>query len=408
MESQALRSLAEFPEQPCWLEPREDDPPASEMIAFPNALVHALSSAHGLRAMEPTPRFFNANAVDYDFDANAPEPIRWLEFLGARPLAKGSPIEHQLWADDPASIDCLQEWLGLMLVPVTKFQKIMALLGPKRAGKGTIIRILTKMTGKANVVGLQLRQFENQFGMQSLVGKLVGIVDDARLSSHGDTHAVAENLLSISGEGRFSIPRKYLSDWEGRLPTRLTILSNELPRIPDSSGALASRLLILRFTQSFADRENADLDDILAREIPSILLWALQGLDRLMKRGRFIQPESGMELKEDFEDLGSPIGTFVRERCVVEANESIPKSVLYDAWKQWCEANGRKEPGEISTFSRNLRSVIPNLGTKRPGTGEDRTRAFKGVSLLPAETETPPSELEAADFDHVVPPGVLY
>ena len=40
--------------------------------------------------------------------------------------------------------------------------------------------------------------------------------------------------------------RKYRDDWTGKLPTRFTILTNELPHRWDSSGAIASRFLVLR------------------------------------------------------------------------------------------------------------------------------------------------------------------
>ena len=51
-------------------------------------------------------------------------------------------------------------------------------------------------------------------------------------------------LLSISGEDTLTIDRKYREPWTGRLPTRFMILTNELPRFSDSSGALASRFVM--------------------------------------------------------------------------------------------------------------------------------------------------------------------
>ena len=54
-----------------------------------------------------------------------------------------------------------------------------------------------------------------------------------------------ERLLSISGEDTLTIDRKYRDPWTGRLPTRFMILTNELPRFTDSSGALASRFVDL-------------------------------------------------------------------------------------------------------------------------------------------------------------------
>jgi putative DNA primase/helicase len=48
---------------------------------------------------------------------------------------------------------------------------------------------------------------------------------------------------------------------------------------------------------------------------PGILNWALAGLDRLNKRGYLLQPASGCATVRKMEDLASPVGAFVRERC---------------------------------------------------------------------------------------------
>ena len=87
-------------------------------------------------SVPPSPRFFNAFALDYDFDPAAPAPVEWLAFLG------------QVWGDDPESIDCLQEWFGYLLTPDTRQQKILMMVGPKRSGRGTIARVLKALVGR--------------------------------------------------------------------------------------------------------------------------------------------------------------------------------------------------------------------------------------------------------------------
>jgi hypothetical protein len=89
------------------------------------------------------------------------------------------------------------------------------------------------------------------------------------------------------------------------------ILTNELPRIADASTALPSRFIILPLSKSFLGEEDHHLTDRLIAELPGILNWALDGWDRLIKRGRFLQPPSGLDLIEELEDLGSPVGAFV-------------------------------------------------------------------------------------------------
>ena len=53
--------------------------------------------------------------------------------------------------------------------------------------------------------------------------------------------------------------------------------------------------------------------------LPGILLWSIEGWRRLRQRGRFEQPESSRELIDGMADLSSPVGEFVRDRCMVGA-----------------------------------------------------------------------------------------
>src|SRR5690606_5800668 len=110
---------------------------------------------------------------------------------------------------------------------------------------------------------------------------------------------------------------KHLTSVTMKLPTRFTFLTNEVPHLSEASGALAGRFLILRFTQSFYGREDLDLTEKLLEELPGILQWAVEGWHLLRAAGRFQEPPSSRELHEEMEDAFSPIGAFVRDRCVI-------------------------------------------------------------------------------------------
>ena len=226
---------------------------------------------------------------------------------------------NDLWPDDPSSRDTLQEIIGSLLTPRTHLQKIFMLVGPKRSGKGTIGRVTRQLLGERNVCGPTLANMSEQFGLSILIGKSVAIIADARISGRTDTAVVTERLLSISGEDTLSIPRKFLPDWNGKLSTRFLLMTNELPRIEDVSGALTSRFIVLTLRQSFYGREDHGLFARFLPERPGILNWALDGWDRLYARGRFVQPASAADLIQQFEDLGSPIRAFLRDRCDVGA-----------------------------------------------------------------------------------------
>ena len=97
------------------------------------------------------------------------------------------------------------------------------------------------------------------FGLAPLIGKGVAIISDARLGGRADQHAIAERLLSITGEDTITVDRKYMFAWTGQLLVRFLVISNELPRLSDASGALMSRFIVLVLTHSFYGREDQTL-----------------------------------------------------------------------------------------------------------------------------------------------------
>ena len=183
---------------------------------------------------------------------------------------------------------------------------------------------------------------------------------------------------------RSTIDRKHIPAWTGRLRTRFTILTNELPRISDTSGALVGRLIVLVLVQSFFGREDPALTSRLLTELPGILNWALVGYRRLRERGYFIQPDSAREAVEDLEMLASPIKAFIKDRCHVGPGLTVSVELLFQTWRTWCDAVGRKESGTKQTFGRDLKAVIPSLRITRPRDGDDRYRVYEGIGLKEA------------------------
>ena len=146
-------------------------------------------------------------------------------------------------------------------------------------------------------------------------------------------------------------------------------------------AALASRFILLLLRESFYGREDQDLTRKLLQELPGILKWAIAGWARLNCRGRFQQPASGLEAIQQLEDLSSPIGAFVRERCEIGAAYSASVSDVFRAWTEWCATQGREHPGTSQTFGRDLRAAVPGLASARPRDGNERMRVYQGLRL---------------------------
>ena len=379
----ALRGICHLPASqaaPCWLRDGDGLNPL-ELLACQNGLLHIPTR----RLYPATPKLFTLNGIDIAYEPTAEAPHDWAAFLAS------------VWPDDQPAIDTLQETVGYYLTPDTGFQKVHLIVGPKRSGKGTIARILRRLIGDRNFCAPTLATFGRDFGKQVLIGKTLAVVSDARISARTDTAMVAEALLSISGEDHQTIPRKFLSDWNGRLGVRFLLLTNELPRVTDTSGAMVSRFIVLVMKQSFYGLEDLGLSERLATALPGILNWALEGRDRLYERGFFVQPPSAKQMVDEFENLSSPVGAFTRECCVEQAGMEVSQDDLFDAWRHWCDDNGREHSGTKQTFGRDLRAALPWLDDvqhrEKNEAGEvRRPRYWQGVGLKGERTSQPPAK----------------
>ena len=359
----ALRAAANVPatiESPAFLDELDRD--AGDYLALKNCILNVETR----EVTTHTPRFFNLGAADYDFDPTAMAPT-WERFLAS------------LFDDDLESCDTLEEILGLFLVRETKYQKIPLIVGPRRAGKGVVGRLIPKLIGRRRVATPTITSLGEPFGLQQLIGKTVAVIGDVRLKA--DAEEVAERLLAISGEDGITVQRKFKEALDGGLPIRFLLLSNEIPYLNDPSGALSSRFIILQLTESFLGKEDPDLEKNLELELPGILNRCLVGLQRLRHRGRFLQPSKGIAAIEALEALASPHKVFVDEMCEWKVGAEVGCDALYSAWRQWCQNNGREHAGTKQRFARDLRTACSNLGKPvRRGTDE-RVRVYLGLKL---------------------------
>jgi putative DNA primase/helicase len=371
---QAVRSLVRLPDdvqQPGWIEGPER-PQADEFLAAQNGLVHVPTFLAGkARYLTPhSPAYFNTVSLEFAFDPKAGEPEEWMKFL------------NSLWPDEPDSIFLLQEWCGYVLTPDTSQQKILLMVGPPRAGKGVISRVIEALVGSRNVAQPSLAGLTKQFGLQALIGKTVAVIGDAKTSNRMDLAQAAEKLLRISGGDGVEVDVKYQPQVTLRLPIRFMILMNDLPDFPDASTALANRFVILRFTRSWLGREDIDLERRLRAELPSILLWSLKGLDRLRKKGRFTQPGAGEMTREILAGLNAPVRQFVEDCCEVGPEFSVSVRDLFQWYQEWHQkVLGTEYRGDVRQFGRELLAAVPTLGPakQRKVKGQVVGRFYSGI-----------------------------
>jgi len=353
---------------PCWIEDT-NLPDPKDIIACQNGLLHLPTR----NLFSPTPNFFNRNALSFEYLPDIGKAKKWFKFL------------NDLLPNDIESQQTLQEIFGYVLTTDTSLQKIFLIIGPKRSGKGTIAKVLSHLIGLNNICSPTLNNLSGDFGLQPLIGKQLVIVSDMRIGNKTDQAALAENLLRISGEDSVTANRKYKEEWSGQLNVRFIIMTNEIPRLNDSSGALASRFIPLIITKSFFGRENPNLTNELLEELPAILNWAIDGWQHLKDRGHFVLPENSKNALQALSDLASPITAFIRDECKLDNSAITPKADLYEAYKDWNSSQGCRYTPVMSVFARDLMSALQGqIKVTKPTIGESRTPCYSGIRIKKA------------------------
>ena len=352
-----------------WLNSSGGPVDAADWLAMSNGILDVRGVLAGdTKVLRPhSSLWFTANSLPYSYDATATCPT-WFGFL------------DQVFDGDAERVDLLAEWFGYCLTPDTRHQAILLMVGPRRSGKGTTLRVLRRLVGEHNCIDPRLTTLADMFGLQGLIGKTVAICPDAHLG-HGDKAlSVLETLKSISGEDSLEVHRKHLPSISTRLRTRFTLAVNELPKFGDSANALASRLLVLTYNNSYQGREDRELEDKLAREVPGVLNWALWGLGQLQQNGRFTVPAASREVAEDFERLSNPLAAFIEDCCDVAPDAQVERGRLWDAWRTWCDDNGHHAGGRDRLGAR-LRALIPQIQRSQPRADGRRLNVYTGLSL---------------------------
>jgi P4 family phage/plasmid primase-like protien len=364
-------------EAPCWLD-RRKQPNPEDLICFPNGILNLQTAEF----MPPDPALFTLGAVAFDYVPDAPPPVKWLKFL------------DEVFDHEPEQIDALQEMFGYYISPDTSFEKAYCWIGPKRGGKDTMRRMLCELLPTNATCGPTLASLATDFGLEPLIGKQACIIGDMRLGSKVDKNVLAENLLKLTGRSLFTIARKYKAAWHGILSPKLLLISNERPNIPDTSGAVASRLIWLLTRQSFYGKEDRQLfARDLRPEASSVLRWALDGLSRARKSGKLLEPGTSVEEQRNLERLGSPVLGFVSDCCSLDDRSAeTTTDDLHEAFKDYAAANDL-HPISRNWFGRNLKSATGERAREiQQADGTDK-HGYRGIRI------TNPSPKRPADYE---------
>ena len=314
---------------------------------------------------------FCRNRLPIRYDPSAPQPVTWLRFLSD--------------LLEPEDILTLQEYLGYLLIPSTKAQKMLVMTGKGGEGKSRIGLLLKKLFGEASHSESILRIETNRFASANLEYKLVMVDDDLNMVALPETR----NIKSIvTAEDRLCIERKNKQAVQGLLYVRFICFGNGnlVAAHDDSDGFWRRQILITVKDRDPARVDNPFLIEELSEERPGILLWMLEGLHRLLaNRYQFTISERSIQNLEAAMADSDNLTQFMQATAYVRFKPDTEdrSTYLYRAYTKWCEDN-LESPVPQKKFSQFLLKNAGKYGLTFSKHIEGKYRGFRGVCVHPA------------------------
>ena len=210
---------------------------------------------------------FCANRLNIEYSSTAPQPEKFLHFLS-------DLLEY----DD---IKTLQEYLGYLLIPSTRGQAMLSIIGNGGEGKSVLGTIIKDIFGSSMVEGSFRRIETDRFFRANLKGKLVFVDDDLQLEALPSTGYI-KSLITV--QIPTDIEYKGKQSYSEKLYARFLCFGNgTVKSLHDKSHGFSRRMIILSAKPVPADRvNNPNIADEILAEMSGILNWIFAGLRRLI------------------------------------------------------------------------------------------------------------------------------
>jgi P4 family phage/plasmid primase-like protien len=364
-----------------WFDGRRDD----RLIPVVNGLLDPVT-----RKLTPhTPDYFSPFApLPVGYDANAADPVAFLALL------------NELMEGDDKRVAVLQEVFGACLDPWLHVKFFAAFVGAGDNGKSVVQTVLTAMLGARNVSGVKLDQLSSQrFAAFGMFGKLANVVGDQSYFDSGDEGRLKE---LTGGDRSVTFEQKGRDPFSARNTARIIIACNTTPTFGDKSNAIWNRFTPIPFRYIVpAEAKNPALLDpaTWTGELPSILRWSLDGLDRLRDRRAFTQSDECDALKAEHQLRSDPVREFLSDHVEAKDGGTIPRDqmqTLYTKYAQWCADSGLIRWLDRIAFGRAIGRTFPGAKSDTDREKGKTVRVWTGVTIRPAP---PASNTDASRID---------
>jgi putative DNA primase/helicase len=367
------------PDVPFWIKTAA---PATNHVAMNNGILNL--DTYDL--LPHTADCFTLAALDFDYDPEAACP-RFMRFL------------DEVCEKDEQKICALQEVFGYCLQSSQDGQKIFIFCGEGKNGKTVTANVLKMLIGPGNCSAVPLEALHTPHATASMVGKMLNFSMEWKF-----IEAQAEGTLkAISGGDPVNVNPKNKPMFSTVLPTKILVVSNEMPHVTDRTHGMWRRLHIIPFNYVVPDQQEIPMQALLEEfkpELPGILNFAIEGLRQFRIQKGFTESKEMTDVRDDYRKGSSSVWSWAEEVLEPEPHGTCGSAEAYKNYCDWCKANGHKTPNsttfgiEICRWFRH--ATQQPLQKERIQIGGSRVYQYTGVQFR--SNALPPPPYAAPDF----------
>lgn len=309
--------------------------------------------------------------IEFDPSATAPE---WEKFIDV------------VFQGNEELIEYVQRALGYCLTGDTKEHAFFIAYGGGANGKSTLLGTLGRALGNYSTV-TAFRTFDadnkNEYGND--LAALRGTRFVAAIESEQNKRLAEARVKSVTGGDKISCRFLYGEFFEMLPQFKVWLAVNHKPIIRGTDNGIWRRIHLIPFLQTFGDKPgelpiDRDIDLRLARELPGIVNWLINGYLSWQKNG-LRPPASVVEATKEYRAESDYVAQWLDIRCDTSEPSAKLKAIEgYQDFRQYLTDIGETNERQIPTLKVwGTAMTDKGFAKAREGSGF----FYSGIQLVP-------------------------
>ncbi|MBL7067506.1 MAG: hypothetical protein ISS29_06580 [Candidatus Marinimicrobia bacterium] len=308
-----------------------------------------------------------SQCVGFDYDKKAKYP----QFMKAI---------REIFNNDWNLIKFIQRAVGYSLTGDVSEGCFFILHGSGSNGKTVILEIIKLLLGDY-ALNSSFSAFEKKYYYTQ--SNDIARLKFARLvtasESRIDKQFDEERLKSITGKDSITARFLHKEYFTFKPRFKLWLGLNTLPSVSDFSYGFWRRVRVIPCHVLFEGKNNdKHIDEKLAKELPGIMNWALEGLRQWIQTGGLNPPQKVIQATKSYRDKSDVVKEFLDGFVVKDSKKKIGAKELYDNYCAWYGIEYSDPP--ISQAGFGVRVTL-STGIKSKAYGKKRRKTYIGLGM---------------------------